>query len=617
MATAEDYAAWIVANPDKRGTPEFEAVAKAYTAARGQQTPPLMAAMGNLAGGAVRGAGSIGATLLAPIDMAKDAMAGKGLSLESNRQRRADMDAALNNLGFDTQSGWFQGGKLLSEVGGTMGVGGALARGAQALGAAPSVVSALNTAGFSTGNVPTTLAGRAGDMALRSAAGAVTGGASAGLVSPDSFSSGAITGALLPPGIAAAGAAGRAAGRGLQSGAAVVSDRAAQRIAAREIGNTLGDDVTQAVGDLQTYFPRTTQNVPVSSAAVLQRPEIARLEQASRLRATAPWSEFDARQGTALWDTVRGATREADDLAKAFKDRAENWASRWAEASDKIKPRVFARRMADLKSKLDTAALSPDAVNPSVMAALQEIDDTVMKFGTGFTPSHLQKLRAEFNGKVKPMAAGALAKAPRDSVQLRSLIDEMDDILNAATSGKWDNVRRGYAQDSERVYASKAASKVRGAFVDPDGMLRKTAVTPDVPKVTQAGLRQAIDSARLPDGSTALSGQAQQQLQDVLDAIIRQDYVGGVKRSGIVGGGSDTMSNALSLGRNYLPSWLGGLLDAGRGVVRGRTDAAMASLLMNPDDLALALSGLPRGGLLSPDLAALPYRAAPALMADR
>lgn len=36
MASAEEYAQWIVANKDKKGTPEFETVAKAYELARGQ-----------------------------------------------------------------------------------------------------------------------------------------------------------------------------------------------------------------------------------------------------------------------------------------------------------------------------------------------------------------------------------------------------------------------------------------------------------------------------------------------------------------------------------------------------------------------------------------------------
>lgn len=40
MARAEDYAAWIVANKDKQGTPEFETVAKAYQLARSQGAQP-------------------------------------------------------------------------------------------------------------------------------------------------------------------------------------------------------------------------------------------------------------------------------------------------------------------------------------------------------------------------------------------------------------------------------------------------------------------------------------------------------------------------------------------------------------------------------------------------
>tara|TARA_R110000822_G_scaffold120999_5_gene254698 strand:- start:864 stop:3668 length:2805 start_codon:yes stop_codon:yes gene_type:complete len=41
MATAEEYAAWIVKNADKKGTPEFDTVARAYRAVRGQtsETP--------------------------------------------------------------------------------------------------------------------------------------------------------------------------------------------------------------------------------------------------------------------------------------------------------------------------------------------------------------------------------------------------------------------------------------------------------------------------------------------------------------------------------------------------------------------------------------------------
>lgn len=49
MASAEDYAAWIVANAAKKGTPEFETVSKAYQAARSasaSETAPAAAPQG-------------------------------------------------------------------------------------------------------------------------------------------------------------------------------------------------------------------------------------------------------------------------------------------------------------------------------------------------------------------------------------------------------------------------------------------------------------------------------------------------------------------------------------------------------------------------------------------
>ena len=81
---------------------------------------------GNLLAGAVRGAGSIGATLLSPIDIAKDAIAGKGLSLESNRARRKGMDDALQSMGAEPESWMYKGGKLGGEIAGTAGMGGVL-----------------------------------------------------------------------------------------------------------------------------------------------------------------------------------------------------------------------------------------------------------------------------------------------------------------------------------------------------------------------------------------------------------------------------------------------------------------------------------------------------------
>lgn len=170
----------------------------------------------NLAAGAIRGAGSIGATILAPADMLNDAMAGKGWSLESNRQRRAMMDAGLQRgipyflPPAETDSLMYKGGKLGAEVAGTAGAGGVLAKGVSMIPGvatkAPLLAEALRSGGLSLGG---TTGNKLADMGLRVAGGSLSGGAAAGMVNPEDAPEGAVIGGALPVGVKAAGLAGQ------------------------------------------------------------------------------------------------------------------------------------------------------------------------------------------------------------------------------------------------------------------------------------------------------------------------------------------------------------------------------------------------------------------------
>ena len=167
-------------------------------------------AAGNLIAGGVRGAGSIGATILAPYDMTVDALNGKGLSLESNRQRRADMDGGLEAMGAQPDSALYKTGKLAGEVAGTAGVGGVLANGARAAGASAPIVQGLASGGLN-------VAGKTGALGLltRGVTGAATGGVTAGMVSPEDAGLGAVIGGSIPVAAKTLAAGARAAGSAL------------------------------------------------------------------------------------------------------------------------------------------------------------------------------------------------------------------------------------------------------------------------------------------------------------------------------------------------------------------------------------------------------------------
>lgn len=165
----------------------------------------------NIGMGALKGASDIGATLLRPIDAT-------GITGTTNEQRRASLkDFFAENA--DPSSLSFKGGELASDIAGTAGVGGVLAKGAMAAGSvapvlskyAPKLAAALESGGFRLGSAPaTTTAGRVADVATRGGAGAAVGGASAALVNPEDATTGAVIGTALPGAAKVAGMAGKA-----------------------------------------------------------------------------------------------------------------------------------------------------------------------------------------------------------------------------------------------------------------------------------------------------------------------------------------------------------------------------------------------------------------------
>lgn len=116
-------------------------------------------------------------------------------------RENVDRAAALKDFNRENASPWFTGGRIAGNVAATYPVGGALAAPVRAVPALAPLAESLASGGFRTALAPTSLLGRTGNMVLRSAGGAATGGASAGLVTPGDASLGAAIGAALPPSV--------------------------------------------------------------------------------------------------------------------------------------------------------------------------------------------------------------------------------------------------------------------------------------------------------------------------------------------------------------------------------------------------------------------------------
>lgn len=174
--------------------------------ALGYKTKPDSSLVQNVVAGAIRGAGSIGATLLTPVDALARSV-GVQNDFIGRTDRRKAMDDALSQLGADTDSIAYQGGKIGAEILGTAGAPSILAKGAMAIPALSKFVPVISSGGFNLGNAATN--SKIVNAAIRTGAGAVSGGTQTLLADPDAAGTGAVIGAATPGAVKAFGAVGR------------------------------------------------------------------------------------------------------------------------------------------------------------------------------------------------------------------------------------------------------------------------------------------------------------------------------------------------------------------------------------------------------------------------
>lgn len=433
----------------------------------------------------------------------------------------------------------------------------------------PTGGSALQIAGevLPTMAVPAGAYAR-GAAALPRALGVLKGAATparlgTGALVADAAIGGGVSGALAPTtedesrfgnvlkGAASAGVvpAVMSAGRGAYR---MVTPAGGRARAGDEIADALAEGSQNPSSVLQQTLANLRANtgntgpIPLSTAAQLRDPQLARIEAGSRARNGANWYDFDQAQARAVADEVGRATQEAEQLAARRTTRSQNWDTNWAAAQNAANHATFGNDLARFRSNLDQALMSPEASNPAVRNMLDAIAGEIDRLGGNFSLGHLQQIRANLSGRQKALPQNAYQAAPRDSMATRSVLQEVDDILNNATGNKWQDVVSGYAGDSRLVDASKAAGRVRESFYDPNTgrVLGVSAdAAGDVPKITEAGLGRAMNAARGPGKSMQLSTAANDQLEGVLDALRAQNIVQGVKRSATAGGGSNTASD--------------------------------------------------------------------------
>lgn len=338
----------------------------------------------NLALGALKGATDIGTTLLRPVDAVLNAT---GITDTSNADRRAALKQFYEqNANPDSLA--FKGGEIGTGIAGTAGVGGVLAKGASLIPQLAKFAPALETGGFSLGDAAATGANQLlKNTATRVGAGAITGGATAGLVDPSSIPAGAVIGGALPPAVKAAGAVGNSIFQNIKAPIQMLTDKGQRTIAAQTALNAAGenaDDIIQRLKTAQGLVPGELPTV----AEVAESPGLAAMQRAMSSADPEGYghrfiANSDAREAAlraiAQDEAARAAATKARDstskslYAKAFNDDAARMA---VEAQAQRETATAARQRAEsiAWNNLDTGVVQKPA-NALPTSGLQSLSE--------------------------------------------------------------------------------------------------------------------------------------------------------------------------------------------------------------------------------------------------
>lgn len=518
----------VVEFPDGMSDDQIAAAIKANMPQVASKSNGVLQGAGNAAAGLLRGAGSIGATLLAPVDIASDALHGKGLSLDANRQRRADMDSALHGLGAQPDSWMYKGGKIGGEILGTAGAGGVLGNVVARLGVSTPVVQAITSSGFSAGG-RTGLAG----MATRAAGGALTGGVTAAAVNPEDAATGAALGAALPIAVQGAGKVAGAVGRGVRNMRAPVETKAAQKIAdlAGMKPEALADAITQqGPGLIPGYKPTVPQ--------VMQDPTISQLQRTLKTAGTNAIGEAERAQQAQLraalervapidlsvQDAAQRAGSAIDDYAKsAYKGAGKKVTAAFnavdpfnesavilpiddmvAARSKYLGPGTFgdgtksAQAIATAQD-VGTMALPPVKAVPQSAGRVQTLEQAVRSQG-GIRPGEYLGREITELGRKQSKTTGLVSKAGRDVEAMADVMYDRGFIPDNDPATLLDMLRNGggrnsYANDAMEAGFQRMADDAAGDL--PGAELVRKAVPFETVQNLRSSMGEAAKQARL------------------------------------------------------------------------------------------------------------------------
>lgn len=574
----------------------------------------------DMTAGLVRGAGSIGSTLIRPFE-----------SADENAQRRASMDAGLAEMGADTNSVGYGGGKLAGEVAGTAGVGNAIGAPLRAMGPAGTVVNRLGTAlatGGATTGAPVAqgLAPAAGNMLLRMGGGAGAGAATAGLIDPSMAGTGAVVGGVLPPATALVGKAANTAGALVRPFTAGGQERIAGNVL-RE----LATDPAAARAALQNAAPVVPGSMPTAVTASGD-PGLAALSRTMQNASPDYAASLAGRQTaqnqarTAALEGIAGNTGKLDLARQARNAVTGPMREEALSAAGKVPAQGILQRIDDLIA-------DPNNAGQLSQQALTQFRSRIANFSKdgAIDARALYAIRKDINdvlgGKLQG-EAGNLRYAASQLSGVKGFIDDAIDqasrsmpanAIGPTTRGapNWKGYLQKYADESVPINQMEKLEEVlksiqTGTVDSQGGAIISAAKLNNILKNQGSELGKQLSPAQL---------QVLRNIQADLNAAQIANNVGRSVGSNTVQNLAQNQLLESAFGRTLggstaATSTVGRLLQVPYGTANKQIQERVGNALLNPQEAAQLLAD-PRNNSLLQALTqnSLPYKVAPAISA--
>ena len=469
---------------------------------------------------------------------------------QMTRIRNADFEALTEE---NKDSTAFKVGRVVGNIATTLPVGGVLGAGVR--GAAPALArtgvsgpvtealaSSLASGGFRVGSQALP---RGAPLALRMAGGGTTGAASAALVNPDDAGTGALIGALLPPGLAATGKVGRYLGRSAKALVQPLTNAGQQELAAKVIrefgeGGPMNVDLSELVAGSRPTLAEATGNAGIAG--------LQRVTRDLRPNAFVEREGLNAAAREVAFDRIAG-DRGAIEAAKSARDSAADALYGRAFTADSMR-QGLARESQQMRAPFSGVGLSgarEDLATPGLRTLMQrpmfreaagaakrlaanngvQLDDPLQSL------EGLHYIKLALDDALNPGAASALGR--NESRAVMGMRDKLAVELEKV-SPTYGAARQTFAEMSQPVNAMEALQELR--LTDQRGNLTLSKVKNAIEGLERARAEPGVNAAK------SITDEQLNTLRAIQADLLRQDKLGLGKSVG-----SSTLQN---LGVNNL-----------------------------------------------------------------